>query len=276
MKHNKRLISLLLVFVLLVSVNIYTYANSTENFEARKLSEWNIVVGVNGDLMLDEKFTVEQLMTVIARLLGKENEALNFSREPVFTDLTRDHWSSPYFGWAKANGYIKGKPDGTVGYADNVNGQRLATFMLRVLGYTNVNYDEAFEIASFKGLLDTVAILPTTEVIRGDVCKIIYRTMFTTTSDGTTIVKKLGLDTNEKIEEQAPAPAQTPAPTNEPETPARTDSELPATTVYRLVNKSVVLITAYADSEVLSTGSGVIISNSGLITMSLKEQQVLR
>ena len=190
---KKRIIAIFIILAI-SSMAVPAFATSTDNGEAVFLSENGILIGSNGDLMLDQKFSVEQLMTVLARLMGEDEIAINYPIPPSFTDIPKDRWSAPYIAWAESKGLIKGNGDGTVGYSDNVNTQRLSMFLLRVLGYKDIPWDKAFEVAAEKELLSNVNVSAVEQVTRGDVAKIVFSALEVEDNNGITLGEKLGIE----------------------------------------------------------------------------------
>ncbi|MCK5762534.1 MAG: S-layer homology domain-containing protein, partial [Clostridiales bacterium] len=89
----------------------------------------------NGDLNEDVALTRAEMMVVLARLYGVEDEAMAFPLPSTFTDVAVDAWYAPYVAYAQLEGWTVGYGDGTFGPEDAVTEQMVATFMLRALGY---------------------------------------------------------------------------------------------------------------------------------------------
>ena len=191
----KRISITLSIILIFLSCNIHVFS-ATDNTEAVFLSDKGIMVGSNGNLLLDQNFTIEQLMTVLVRLAGKESEAKSFNPTNNFKDVPQDRWSAPYIAWAKANNISNGNPDGTIGYSDKVTAERLAAFVLRTLGYKDVAWNDVWKFAKMLGIFDKVNISPTDNVIRGDVAKIIYTTLETPSKSGVKLGVTLGIMDN--------------------------------------------------------------------------------
>ncbi len=97
---------------------------------------------------LDHSTNRHQAVTMLVRLLGKEEEALNGDWEMPFTDV--DDWAKPYVGYAYANGLTNGTSPTTFSGSRNVTATQYLTFVLRALGYSSVTdfrWDAAWELA---------------------------------------------------------------------------------------------------------------------------------
>lgn len=88
-----------------------------------------------GNLNLDQALTREQAMLMIAKLMGKEDEALNFKGESTFKDAKNNAYWAPVIAWAEAQKLTNGMGDGTFGLGKEATQNQVVTMYLRVLGY---------------------------------------------------------------------------------------------------------------------------------------------
>lgn len=79
--------------------------------------------------------TRQEAITMLVRLLGKEDEALAGTWDIPFCDV--DEWAVPYVGYAYANGLTSGTGADTFGSDDSVTAAQYITFVLRALGYSS-------------------------------------------------------------------------------------------------------------------------------------------
>ncbi len=190
----KKVIASLLVVVCLFSTSVFSvYAEQTSTDPAEYLSANGILTGSNGDLMLDSYFTVEQLMVILARLTGEEEIAKNYKKLTTFTDVPKTAWSQPFIAWAQNKGLMAGSGGGKSGYLDTVTAQRLVAFMLRILGYTDIGWNDVFTYGKNLGLLNLVGTSPNDKLTRNQMAKIVYQTLGTNIKNGTKLCDKLGL-----------------------------------------------------------------------------------
>ncbi len=97
---------------------------------------------------------VEALIMLI-RVLGEEKAALEGDWEHPFTDVAK--WADPYVGYAYETGLTKGVSATEFGNSDSTAAMYL-TFMLRALGYSDVNnedfsWDDPYSLARTAGIL---------------------------------------------------------------------------------------------------------------------------
>lgn len=108
---------------------------------AKILHDLGLFNGVGNDpsgnpiYALDRAPTRNEAVTMLVRLLGKEEEAQSGVWVTPFTDLTE--WAKPYVGYAYAHGLTIGVSDTHFGGGSTVTREQYATFILRALGYTS-------------------------------------------------------------------------------------------------------------------------------------------
>jgi hypothetical protein len=122
--------------------------------KASALNELGLFRGVgmkpNGrpNFALNRAPTRYEAVTMLVRLLGKEDEALAGTWETPFTDVTA--WASPYVGYAFANGLTSGTGATTFGGSSNMTATQYLTFVIRALGYVSgvdFQWDRAWELS---------------------------------------------------------------------------------------------------------------------------------
>ena len=113
-------------------------------------------------------------ITMLVRLLGKEEEAQTGRWETPFTDVA--DWLEPYVGYAYANGLTTGTSDTTFGGNQTISASEYLTFVLRALGYesgTDFQWNSAWTLSDSIQL--TKGQYPGTgHFTRGDVAEISY------------------------------------------------------------------------------------------------------
>lgn len=158
----KKLIVVLLTAFMLVLLAVPVMAASDEaNSAAYALYELGLFKGTGTDwkgnpqFKLDNISTRHEAVTMLIRLLGKEEEALAGTWETPFTDV--DSWAEPYVGYAYANGLTVGTGPTTFGSYDKVTATQYLTFVLRSLGYENgvdFQWDKAWLLSDKLGMTD--------------------------------------------------------------------------------------------------------------------------
>ncbi len=97
------------------------------------LREYQIVRGdEQGNLNLDKPITRAEMFTIMARTMGKEEEARDFAGWSIFNDI-EGHWAKGYIIWAANEGLVKGDGDGRVRPDDPVTYAEAMTLILRLL-----------------------------------------------------------------------------------------------------------------------------------------------
>lgn len=182
----KRICSIALVFILLLGIIPAVFGASNEAIEsADNLYELGLFkgVGVTSDgkpiYDLDRAPTRNEAITMLIRLLGKEENALKGKWDIPFVDV--DDWAVPYVGYAYANGLTNGTGATTFEGDASVTASQYITFVLRALGY-NSNYDfqwdAAWELSDRIKLTDGRYNRGTSSFTRGDVAIISYNALF--------------------------------------------------------------------------------------------------
>ncbi len=153
----KRIRLVLLILGLLVISSVCSYAASTTETEcADALHEIGLFsgTGTNADgspiYSLDKQPTRAEAITMLVRLLGKEEEAKATEWETPFTDVEK--WAQPYVGYAYNNGLSNGTSATTFGSYETASEAQYITFVLRALGYNDkegdFKWDNAKELSN--------------------------------------------------------------------------------------------------------------------------------
>jgi hypothetical protein len=134
----KKTLSLLLVLAMvLTSFTAVFAADETEKTPGEILQEIGVLKGnAEGDLMLEKEVSRQDMIVLLSRLLGQEDEAKAFTGETTFKDI-EDPYYVPYIAWAQANELTNGVAEGgeAFGFGRSVTQQEVLAFLLRALGY---------------------------------------------------------------------------------------------------------------------------------------------
>lgn len=181
----KKITCMLLAISIVVCMISMAFAASDEAVEAANaLYELELFrgTGTNADgtpnFDLDRVPTRFEAVTMLVRLLGKEEEAVSRAWETPFTDVT--DWAAPYVGYAYDNGLTTGTSSTTFGGYDAVNATQYITLVLRSLGYksgTDFLWDKAWELSDKIGMTDGRYNEQTVAFTRGDVAIISYNSL---------------------------------------------------------------------------------------------------
>ncbi len=191
----KRVLSLLLS-LLLVLGSFPVFADEVTYGEM--LAQMDLVKGDGeGNLMEGDALTRAQMMVILARLYGVEEEARSFVLPSTFTDVEADSYYASFIAYGQMEGWTIGYGDGTFGPDDTLTADHTATFLLRVLGYsTSVDFqwDDAIEFAASLGIDVTAGIGDEGEILRGEVFELMYKALYTENVDGVLLAVQLGLE----------------------------------------------------------------------------------
>jgi hypothetical protein len=172
--------------------------STVEEMAARQLFSYGLFQGsgVAEDGTVEFNLTAsmsrQEAVTMLVRLLGKEEEAKAGNWTTPFTDV--DAWAQPYVGYAYANDLTHGSGDKTFGSAGLVNGDQYLTFILRALGYSDTDGDftwaDPTTLAQQVGLLSPCLTIDSFQ--RGDAALISYDALSAQLkSSDTTLLEKL-------------------------------------------------------------------------------------
>lgn len=162
---KKRILSIILALCMLLALAAPALAaENTAETAAQALYDLGLFKGVGNNADGTPNFDLNrapnraEAVTMLVRLLGKEEEALAGTWENSFTDVP--DWAAPYVGYAYANELTKGvNREGTLFGSDSlVSATQYLTFVLRALGYQdgvdfqwNAAWEKTDEIGITKG-----------------------------------------------------------------------------------------------------------------------------
>ena len=248
---------------------------STEIVMATHLKELGLFKGVSEtNFDLERAPTRVEALVMLIRVLGKEQDALTGTWRHPFTDVPA--WANSYVGYAYVNGLTNGVSATKFGGGD-ATATTYLTFMLRALGYSDVNnadfaWDNPYDLAKSIGILtDRVDIVT---FWRADTVTISYASLNVRLKGSTqTLAEKLisvGVFTAENyakyydvllLDRGSVAPV-TPVT---PVTPGVSDGKLSAQQISDKCASAVFYIDVYSyNGELAGSGSGFFISADGL------------
>ena len=181
----KKFISFIIAVALTLSTSPYAFAATDEAVSAANaLHDMGLFNGTgtdaNGEPLydLDSIPTRNQAVTMLVRLLGKENVATSTDWNIPFSDVA--DWAKPYVGYAYKNGLTAGTSQTTYSGSKNTTANQYLTFVLRALGYksnTDFDYNKAWEFSDKIGLTNGQYDESTKTFSRGDVAVISYNAL---------------------------------------------------------------------------------------------------
>ncbi|MBQ9599868.1 MAG: S-layer homology domain-containing protein, partial [Clostridia bacterium] len=186
----KKIISFLITFTLLFSLAaLPTQAavSETEGITAL-LKELEIMQGdENGDMMLDKKVSRAEFAKIAIAASPQKNSVALGLRQSPFRDVPYTQWYAPYVKAAVSANYVVGYLDATFRPENTVTYEEAATIMLRVLGYDDSSFTDAYPYGQLSkaqslDLLDDVNGEMGMEMTRYQVMYMVYNALNATTS----------------------------------------------------------------------------------------------
>jgi hypothetical protein len=125
-----------LVFGLVTSASAQTGYTPGSSFEAaQRMAVLGLVRGrAPGDYALNETITRAEIVTILVRALGRDNDAAILAGAPAFPDTANHPWASGYAALAKNLGIASGYPDGTFRPDAAVTAAEALAFLVKFLG----------------------------------------------------------------------------------------------------------------------------------------------
>lgn len=140
-------------------------AASSFDSTADALKTMDLFAGTNNGYELDRAPTRAEAATMLVRLLGKTEEAERLwesqKADFVFADMNGNfEWAKPYVNWLERNDLAAGTSATKFSPGTTCSAQMYAAFLMRTLGYYEVNGDFAFadalDFARMKGVINDV------------------------------------------------------------------------------------------------------------------------
>lgn len=179
---SKRVISLIITFVLLLSSCLVVFANNED--QAVDLNKLNLIAGDDNGYNLNGQLKRSEAATFIVKLLGKEKEVLANSiiyTNSNFPDLVATEWYAPFVGYCEREYIISGYPDGEFKANETLSEKAFLSMMLKAMGYTDVAWDDvntkAYEIGLVRDSSYIGKTTDNTDFRRGDVVNIMHNSL---------------------------------------------------------------------------------------------------
>jgi len=189
---TKKIISMLIMVSMIIQLNNVYVVNGASNTDAdyeyfsyaQKLAEIGVFVGTGDGFELNRQPTRIEAFVILIRLLGKEEEALSMTAETSpFTDVP--DWAVAYVNYGYSEGLTKGISETEFGSSDIIRSRSFTTFILRSLGYDDIEGDfswsDANDFGKEIGLLEDQLFneIVNEDFLRNQVAKLAYNALVT-------------------------------------------------------------------------------------------------
>lgn len=187
----KRIFSIILCLVLIIStvpvaMAGYTDTGSQDSFynSAVRLQDLGIITGYDdGTFRPKENISRAEFTKIIVCMMDKEKEAKTSTQPPVFSDIERGYWATPYINYAVGKDILSGYSDGSFGPLKNISFAEALTVLLRTAGYkeADVGYfwpNNYIDAAASLGITEGMDYEPGEAITRGDAAILTDRTLF--------------------------------------------------------------------------------------------------
>lgn len=187
MKSSYKVILIMVILLCLTPISqVYAETSVQYEDEADKLSDMSLFQGTNNGFELDKVSTRGQGAAMLVRLIGKEDEALSMDYELPFTDVPK--WAKPYVGYLYTNHLTNGIGADLYGTDNPLRAKDYMTFVLRVLGYSDIGdtkdftWDMSLEKAVSLGIISQKEKeqYATKTFIRDDMVHFSYQALYST------------------------------------------------------------------------------------------------
>jgi len=147
----KKSLSLLVAIAMVFSMFATVVSAAEEPTAGEYLNELGVILGnQDGDLKEDQTWKRQDIVVLLSRLFGAEDDAKGAEKTHEFKDVTDKNYDG-YISWAVEEGLVKGKSATVFGFGDELENRDFYLLVLRALGQ-EVDYDKVGEAAVEAGL----------------------------------------------------------------------------------------------------------------------------
>lgn len=172
-------VAAILAFVLIASA----FAGNFEHL-AEEMKDMGLFRGTDTGFELDRVPNRAEAVIMLIRLLGVEEDALEGDYEHPFTDVP--DWADAHVAYAYENGLTTGTAATLFDPRTECSAQMFVTFMLRALGYSDLDgdftYSDAIDFGKGVGIIDD--FLADGPFLRDDMVAVAYLALGTAPNDG--------------------------------------------------------------------------------------------
>lgn len=188
----KKILAICMSIILTVSsatfsVSAASASNISANNKISLLSQLNIMSGdPNGNLRLNDKVSRAECAKIAVAASSYRNAVSTSLKLSPFRDVPYTHWGAGYIKVAATNSICRGYTDATFRPNSQVTYAEAVTMMLKVLGYTNDDFGDAYpngqlSMAKSIGLTDDMNYAAAHPLTRSDMVTLAYNALNTKT-----------------------------------------------------------------------------------------------
>lgn len=176
---KKTVTALLLSLVMIVMSFTCFAASATDVNTADALNELGLFLGTGNGYELDKGLTRAEGVTLLVRMIGKEETAKNDEFENSFTDVP--DWAAGYIGYAFENKITNGTSETTFSPDTVMTDYMFLTLVMRALEYSDKGdapqfvWDNPYALAKDLKLIETVE--PDKDFTRADAIKVFWNAL---------------------------------------------------------------------------------------------------
>lgn len=186
-----KFIAVITLVILVVSSAAFAAEGADYSNELYKLG---IIRGTDKGLEPEKSFTRAEAVTVIVRLLGEEENVLNYDFESAFSDVPQSHWAYRYVMYCHSKGITNGTGADKFSPGKEIDASQFMTLMLRLMGYEDVLVEEALDKAVEYRIYNSQVAKKFKEADsfkREDMFYILHRCLKSDMQDGTPLAREL-------------------------------------------------------------------------------------
>lgn len=178
----KKIFSFLIIALMLFS-NVPDSAYALSDYESEVLAALSIMEGdPNGNMRYSEMVSRAECAKIVVASSTYRNMVEKNKKSSPFSDVTYQHWASPYVTVGIKYGLFKGYMDATFRPSNTVLFEEALVMFLRVLGYTDEDMGtdwpySQIETAKKAGILNNVNKSAGQQLNRYDIATIAYNTL---------------------------------------------------------------------------------------------------
>ena len=200
MKNLKKVLAMVLAFA--CTFSMFAGAKVFEDVPAGSdyseaitmLSDLRVIQGKDdGKYHPEDTITRAEACAMIARLMTGDPNVSQYVGAQSFTDVAKGSWKDSAIGYCYINGIVVGVGNNKFEPDRAITDAEFVTMVVRAMGYETADMKQNYPYsymsnAQATGLLDGVAMVASTNALRGEDAQVIYNALFTDYARGAKLV----------------------------------------------------------------------------------------